>query len=152
MSQNDYPTAPTVDNALQRERRCVNWARETIAYAHEHLLTAANDLPDTAEYAEARRAMYRAIDRLRQARGALGTAGESVTEALVLVEKAAPVYITNAGLKARYQGKGANGAEMVERARRERERRHQQFDTRQAERRERERRRFLGEGMRDGDD
>lgn len=151
MSKHDYPSAVTVANALTRERRGANWAKQSIEIVHQNLQAAASDIPDTPEYADVRRAIYRALDRLRQARGALNTAYDATTEAMLLAERTEPIPISNRRLLERYDGqRGENGATLVRNARKERERREEQYDERQRWQREMERKRFLGEGMRNG--
>jgi hypothetical protein len=147
MSKQDYPTAVTLAQALSRERRGVNWAKESIQNVHENLLAAAKDIPDTPEYAEVRRAIYRALDRLRQARGALTTAYDQTTEALLTAERSTPVHLTNQRLLERYGGqRGDNGATQVRNARKEREKREAEYGEKERWKREMERKRFLGEG------
>lgn len=152
MSKHDYPTAVTVADALVRERRGINWGKQGVEIAHQNLLAAAKDIPDTPEYADVRRAIYRALDRLRQARGALTSAYDATAEAMLIAERSEPAYIRNERLKERYASGGQNGAEMVRTARKEREQREEKFAERERWKREMERRRFLGEGMRDGTD
>jgi len=143
MSKQNYPTANTIANALHRERRGVSWAKQSIEFAHQNLLAAASDIPDAPEYAEMRRAIYRALDRIRQARGALSTAYDVTTEAMLVAERSAPAYITNKRLLVRYQGQADNGAQMVQKARTERQRREDSYSERERWQREMERQRFL---------
>jgi hypothetical protein len=151
MSKHDYPTAVTVAHALKTERRGVTWSKEAIELANQNLLAAAKDIPDTPEYADVRRAVYRALDRLRQARGALTTAHDAVTEALMIAGRCEPAYVTSDRLLERYGGqRGANGATQVRNARKERERREAEYSERERWKQEMERQRFLGEGMREG--
>ena len=153
MARQDYPTATTVARVIDRERRGVNWAKQSIQLVHENLLAAAGDIPDTPECRELRSAIYRALDRLRQARGALTTAYDLTTEALLVAQRNEPVPISNRRLLERYGGqRGENGATQVRNARKERERREAEYDERQRWQREMERKRFLGEGMRENED
>jgi hypothetical protein len=152
MSKHNYPTAATIARLFDTERRTVNWGKQGIEFAHQNLLVAAKDIPDTPEYAEVRRAVYRALDRLRQARGALTAAYDATVEAKLIAERSEPILISNERLKERYASGGQNGAEMVRTARKERERREEEFSERERWKREMERKRFLGEGMRDGTD
>lgn len=149
MSKHDYPTAATIASTLERERRGVNWGKQGVEIAHQNLLLAAKDIPDTPECAEVRRAVYRALDRLRQARGALTAAYDATIEAMLIAQRSEPVYIRNQRLNERYTSGGRNGADMVRKARKERERREAQYSERERWKREMERKRFLGEGRDD---
>lgn len=147
MTRRDYPSAVTVANALERERHGINWGKQGVEIAHQNLLVAANDIPDTPEYAEVRRAVYRALDRIRQARGALTAAYDATAEAMLIAQRSEAVLISNRRLLERYGGqRGGNGATMVRNARKERERREAEYGERERRRREEERQRFLGEG------
>jgi hypothetical protein len=124
MTRHDYPSATTIAKALTRERRGMHWGKEGIEIAHQNLLAAAKDIPEGEEYAEVRRAVYRALDRIRQARGALTAAYDATVEAMLVAERSEPVLLTNRRLLERYGGqRGENGATMVRNARKERERR-----------------------------
>ena len=141
----DYPTAVTIAEALERERRGVNWGKQGVQIAHENLLLAAKDIPDTPEFSEVRRAVYRALDRLRQARGALSAASDATTEAMLLSQRSEPIHLTSDRLLERYGSqRGENGATMVRNARKERERREAEYGERERWKREMERKRFLG--------
>jgi hypothetical protein len=151
MSKREYPSAVTIASALDRERRGVNWGKQGIEIAHQNLLVAAKDIPDGEEFAEVRRAVYRALDRIRQARGALTAAYDATVEAHEIAKRSEPAYISNRRLLERYGSQGdANGATMVRKARKERERREAEYSERERWKREMERKRFLGEGMREG--
>ncbi len=153
MSKQDYTQATTVASLLNAERRGVNWGKQGIEFAHQNLLVAAKDIPEGEEYAEVRRAVYRALDKLRQARGALTAAYDAMIEAKLIAERSEPVYIRNERLKERYSGsRGRNGAEMVRGARKAREQREAEYAAWEKRKRERERKEFLGEGMRDNED
>jgi hypothetical protein len=150
MIRRDYPSAVTVTSALDRERHGISWGEQGVEIAHQNLLIAANDIPDTPEFAEVRRAIYRALDRIRQARGALTAAYDATAEAMLIAQRSEPVPISNRRLLERYGGqRGANGATMVRKARKERERREEEYSERERWKREMERKRFLGEGMRE---
>jgi hypothetical protein len=150
MGQHDYPHAPTIERALKNERRGVNWGKQGIELAHQNLLAAAKDIPDTPENADVRRSVYRALDRMRQARGALTAAYDAMTEAMLVAERSEPIAITNRRLLERYGGRrGENGATQVRNARKERERREAEYGEWERRKREEERKRFLGEGMRE---
>jgi hypothetical protein len=101
----------------------------------------ANQIPDTPEYAEVRRAVYRALDRIRGARSALTEAYDTTVEAVLVAKRVEPVYICNKRLLEPY-GKRRNGADMVEKARKEGQRREDDYAGWQR-RREEEHQRFL---------
>jgi hypothetical protein len=155
MANHDYPSTATIADALTDERRGINWAKGGIEFAHQNLLVAANEIPDTPEYAEVRRAVYRALDRIRGARSALTEAYDTTVEAMLVAKRVEPVYIRNKRLLERY-GSKRNGADMVEKARKERQRREDTYAARQKRWQEEERQAFLknrkGEGMRDDQD
>jgi hypothetical protein len=153
MSKHDYPQAATVASLLNAERRTVSWGKQGIEFAHQNLLVAAKDIPEGEEYAELRRAVYRALDKLRQARGALTAAYDTTIEAMLIAERSEAVYIRNERLKERYSGsRGRNGAEMVRGARKARDRREEEYAAWERRKRERERKEFLVEGMRENTD
>lgn len=151
MSRHDYPHAVTIATVVEREKRGLNWAKQAIELAHQNLLVAAKDIPDTPEYDEVRRAIHRALDRMRQARGALSTAHDAAAEAMLTAQRSAPAYLRNERLIERY-GSGQHGADQVREARKERDRREAEYGERERWKREMERKRFLGEGMRDNQD
>jgi hypothetical protein len=148
MTRRDYPSAATIADVLTNERRGMNWGKGGIEIAHQNLLAAARDIPEGEEFAEVRRAVYRALDRIRQARGALTAAYDATAEAMLVAQRSEPVHLTNDRLRERY-GKAQNGAEMVRNARKERQRREDEYSERERWKREMERKRFLGEGMRE---
>jgi hypothetical protein len=157
MANHDYPSTATIADALTDERRGINWAKGGIEFAHQNLLVAANEIPDTPEYAEVRRAVYRALDRIRGARAALTEAYDTTVEAMLVAERSPAVPITNRRLLERYGGqRGDNGATQVRNARKERQRREDDYAAWERRRREEERQRFLknrkGEGMRENED
>lgn len=148
-----YPEAATIASLFNNERRGVSWGKQGIEFAHQNLLVAAKDIPEGEEYAELRRAVYRALDKLRQARGAMTAAYDAMIEAKLIAERSEAVYLQNPRLKERYSG-GQNGAQMVRGARKERDRREAEYSEKERWKREMERQRFLsgegrGEGMRD---
>jgi hypothetical protein len=147
-----YSETATIASLLEKERRGVSWGKNGVEIAHQNLLAAANDIPEGEEYAEVRRAVYRALDKLRQARGALTAAYDASIEAMLIAQRSEPVYIRNGRLKDRYASGGRNGADMVKSARKERERREAEYSERERWQREMERKRFLGEGMRENED
>lgn len=147
MSQ--YPTAGTIAEVLRRERRGVTWAKQAIELVHQNLMAAARDIPDTPENAEVRREMYRCIERIRQARGAMTAAHDATTQAMLTAQEGEPVYLLNGRLKDRYSNGGNNGAAMVNVARRERDRREDEYSDWERRRRERERQEFLASRKRD---
>ncbi len=154
MGNRDYPHVGTVARALATERRGINWGKQGVEIAHQNLLVAAKDIPDTPEYAEVRRAVYRALDRIREARKALTDAYDCTAEAMLVAERSPAVPITNRRLLERYgAANGQNGAKMVENARKERKRREDEHGAWERRRREEERQAFLknrkGEGMRE---
>lgn len=153
MSKHNYPQSTTVAEAFDRERRTVSWGKQGIEFACQNLQVAANDIPEGEEYAEVRRAVYRALDKLRQARGALTAAYDASIEAMLIAQRSEPIYIRNERLKERYSGShGQNGAQMVRGARKAREQREAEYAAWERRKRERERKEFLGEGMRDNQD
>lgn len=147
MSQ--YPTASTIAEVLKRERRGVTWAKQSIELVHQNLMAAARDIEDTPENAEVRRAIYRAIERIRQARGAMTAAHDATTQAMLTAFDNEPVYLHNQRLKDRYSNGGNNGAAMVNVARRERDRREADYSDWERRRRERERQEFLASRKRE---
>jgi hypothetical protein len=142
MSQHNYPHAATVALVIEREKRGVSWAKQSIELVCQNLQVTVRDIPDTPEYAEVRRALYRALDRLRHARGALTVAHDTTAEAMLIARRSAPAYIQNARLRERY-AQSHNGAEMVRNARKERQRREDSYSERERWQREMERQRFL---------
>jgi len=141
MSQ--YPTAGTIAEVLKREKRGVTWAKQAIEVVHQNLMAAARDIPDTPENAEVRRGIYRAIERIRQARGAMTAAHDATIQAMLTAQECEPVYLRNERLKERYANGGGNGAKQVRVARRERDRREAEYSEWEQRRRERERQEFL---------
>lgn len=148
MSQHNYPHAPTLAKTIEREKRGLTWAKQSLELVCQNLQVAAQDIPDTPEYAELRRAMYRALDRMRQARRALTEAHDTGAEAMLIAQRSTPVYIQNERLRERYE-RNHNGAEMVRKARQERERREESYVARERRKHEQWRKRFLGEDMRE---
>jgi hypothetical protein len=157
MSKPDYPTAATVAAVFKRERRGVNWATDAIETVLQNLTVAVRDIPEGDEHSELRRAAYRALARIREARHAMTVAYDATTEAKLVAERGTPVPLTNRRLVERYGGqRGDNGASQVRNARKERQRREEDHGAWERRRREEERQRFLkdrrGEGMREDED
>jgi hypothetical protein len=157
MRNREYPSTVTVANALERERAGVTWAKQGVEIAHQNLIVAARDIPDTPEYSEVRRAVYRALDRIRDARKALTEAYDTTAEAMLIAKRTEAVPISSQRLVERYGGqRGTNGVTMVRNARKERQRREDDYAAWERRRREEERQRFLknrkGEGMRENED
>jgi hypothetical protein len=137
------------------ERRGVNWATDAIEIVLQNLTVAVKDIPEGDEHSELRRAAYRALARIREARHAMTLAYDATTEAKLVAERSAPVPLTNQRLIERYGGpRGDNGASQVRNARKERQRREEEWSDYERRLRERERQDFLGgkdrkgEGMR----
>jgi len=156
MGKPDYPKAATVGAVFKRERRGINWAADAIEIVLQNLTVAVKDIPEGDAYAELRRAAYRALARIREARHAMSLAYDATTEARLVAERSAPVPITNRRLLERYGGPhGDNGASQVRSARQERQRREDEWADYERRMRERERKDFLegkdqrGEGMRE---
>jgi hypothetical protein len=63
---------------------------------------------------------------------------------MLIAERGTPAYVTNRRLLDRYQGQAANGARLVQKARKVREQREQEYSERERWQRELERQRFLG--------
>jgi hypothetical protein len=57
MTRHEYPSAATIADVLTNERRGMNWGKQGIEIAHQNLLAAARDIPDTEEFADVRRAV-----------------------------------------------------------------------------------------------
>ncbi|MBC8161592.1 MAG: hypothetical protein H7Z42_10280 [Roseiflexaceae bacterium] len=122
----------------------MQWSKDAIGTAHDNLLLAAKSIPDGAEYADVRTAMYRALDRLRQARGAITAAYNQTVEAMLVAERAPAVPITDARAMTRYSSKpSANGAQLVTNARRDRAQCEASYAERQRQKQEQERQDFL---------
>lgn len=147
--------AETVAYTIGAEQRGIGWARRSVGQIQDNLRMAQADLPDTEEYAAVRMAVARALARLREAHGVLGAVADAMAAAKLAAEDVTPVYVTDPRLKGR-QERYTNGAEEVQRARRDRAQREATFAERQRQQREAERQAWLasrkGEGMRDGQD
>jgi hypothetical protein len=111
-------------------------------------LVAAKDIP---EGEESQRCGGRSTGCSSESdrRGALTAAYDATVEAHLIAKRSEPVYIRNERLRERYNSQGdANRATMVRKARKERERRENEYSERERWKREMERKRFLGEGVR----
>ncbi len=128
MSKPNYPTAATIGAVLKRERRGVNWATDAIEIVASEPHSCGEGHPAGDEHSELRRAAYRALARIREARHAMTLAYDATTEAELVAEHSAPVPLTNRRLIERYGGpRGDNGASQVRNARKERERREEEW-------------------------
>jgi hypothetical protein len=156
MTKPNYPKASTIPAVFKREQRGITWATDTIEIVLQNLTVAVKDIPEGDEFSDVRRAAYRALARIREARHALTVAHDATAEAKLVAQRSTPVLLTNRRLIERYGGPhGENGASQVRSARKERERREAEWGDYERRMREQQRQEFLGgkdrrgEGMRE---